>query len=365
VSASGFEIRARLPLAHFALDVDVRSDARWLGVFGPSGSGKTSLLEAVAGWRRGARVSARVNGVPLADDGARALPPIEARGVGYVPQDALLFPHWSVRRNLEAGAARARERDPALLERTLDVLGIGHLLERSTTQLSGGERQRVALARAILSGPRVLLLDEPLGSLDRGLRRRILPYLLRVRDEFGLPTLFVSHDATEVQALCDEVVVLGSGRVEAQGPPAHVFSSTRGRERVVENVVAGVVIDLGVAGALLDLVDGGRAFVPSGGLSIGERVVFALGSEEILVALDRPTRISARNVLEADVVNVTPTAVGEARVDARIGGRGATLSVTLTQSSAQELELRAGLRVHLLFKTTACRVLSVPDSDGG
>ncbi len=353
----------RLPLAHFALDVDVRSDARWLGIFGPSGSGKTSLLESLAGWRRDAVVSARVDGVSLAEHLPRRSLPIEARGVGYVPQDALLFPHWSVRRNLEAGSVRAGASDRKLVERTLAVLCIGHLLERSTTQLSGGERQRVALARAILSGPRVLLLDEPLGALDRALRRRILPYLLRVRDEFGLPTLFVSHDATEVQALCDEVVVLEAGRVEAQGPPAHVFSSVRGRERVVENVLAGVVTELGTAGAVLELEDGGRALVPSGGVTVGERVVFALGSEEILIALDRPTRISARNVVAAGVVSVTATAEGEARVDARIEGGGAVLSVTLTQSSAAELELRAGADVHLLFKTTACRVLSVPEAE--
>ena len=358
------EIRVRLPLAHFALDVDVRSSARWLGVFGPSGSGKTSLLEAIAGWRTPAAGRIRLGETVILDDAAAISLPIEERGVGYVPQDALLHPHWTVGRNVRAGGRRggAHGADESLVARTVAILEIAHLLDRPCTSLSGGERQRVALARALASRPRFLLLDEPLGSLDLPLRRRILPYLIRVRDEFRLPTLFVSHDPTEVQALCDEVVVLEQGSAREQGAPDEVLRrGVRAGEPAFENVLAGTVAAVRDGTALVDLDAGGHAQVPGGGLAEGHRALFALGSDEILVALDPPTRISARNVLAARVERVDKAAPGAARVDARLDrGAGARLSVSLTRASADELGLEDGRDVHLVFKTNSCRVLSIP-----
>lgn len=358
------ELRVRLPLAHFVLDVELASDARSLGLFGPSGAGKTSLVEAIAGWREPAAGRIRVGDAVLFDDARRVSLPIERRGVGYVPQDALLLPHWSVRRNVVAGAGRARGSKDAgeLFQRTVRVLEIEHLLDRPCHRLSGGERRRVALARALVSRPRLLLLDEPLGALDLALRRRILPYLMRVRDEFALPTVFVSHDATEVQALCEEAVVLEAGRARDQGRPSEVLRYVRGDERAFENVLAGVVAELQAGTALVRLDEGGEARVPSDGLVLGERAVFAIGSDEILVALDPPTRVSARNVLAARVEGVDAISSRAVRLDGRLetsGGAGARLSVSLTRASADELELREGRAVHLVFKTNSCRVLSV------
>jgi molybdate transport system ATP-binding protein len=361
VSAMRLELRLRLPLAHFELALDVESDARCLGVFGPSGAGKTSLLEALAGWRTPRAGRLRIGDALLFDAAAGVSLPIERRGAGYVPQDALLLPHWSVGRNVRAGAERGG--DPAataeLVRGTCALLEIGHLLERSTTQLSGGERQRVALARALVSRPSFLLLDEPLGALDLALRRRILPYLIRVRERFGLPTVFVSHDATEVQALCDEVLVLEEGRVRARGAPGEVLRRASPREEAFENVLGGRVSELREGTALVQLDGGGLVRVPGAGLESGERAVFALGSDEILIALDTPTRISARNVLPARVERLEPAREGEVHVDVRLDdGRGARLAVSLTHASAQELELRAGLAVVLVFKTQSSRVLS-------
>lgn len=359
MSAPTFALRVRLALHAFDLDVDVTSTARSLAVFGPSGAGKTSLLEVVAGWRAPAVASIAIDGHVLDRDGTRA--PIEARGVGYVPQGSLLFPHWDVRRNVIAGGARGRtphelERDVA---RTVDVLEIGPLLDRPVRSLSGGEAQRVALARALVSRPRVLLLDEPLGSLDRPLRARVLPYLLRARAEFDVPTLLVSHDPTEVQALCDEVLVLRRGRVESRGRPDDVLRVALAGEPDFENVLAGRVSAITGDTATVR-VDGGELCVPAARLVVGGEALVAIGSEEILVAREVPRRISARNVVTARVQTVDDSRDGSLRLEARLGahGDGARMSVSLTRAARDELELARGLEVHLVFKTTACRVLS-------
>ncbi len=228
----------RLPLAGFALEVDVTLRGRVVALFGPSGGGKTSLLEVVAGLRRPERGRVEVAGRGLGGDAAsgRWVPP-EARRVGYVPQEGALFPHLSVRANVlygcrprrgEAAAAPGAERTPFSLGSVVDTLEIGPLLARpSVAGLSGGERQRVALARALLAGPELLLLDEPLAGLDAALKARVLPYLVRVRDEFAVPMLLVTHAPAEVMALCDEAVVLERGRVMAQGHPRDLFEPAR------------------------------------------------------------------------------------------------------------------------------------------
>ncbi len=354
------ELRVRLPLASFTLDVDVASRARTLGVFGPSGAGKTSLLEALAGWRTPAAGRIRVGGQVLFDGAAARSLPIERRGAGYVPQDLLLHPHWTAGRNVRAGAGRGRGADPELVRRTVETLEIAHLLERPCARLSGGERQRVALARALVSRPRFLLLDEPLGALDAPLRRRVLPVLMRVRDRFELPTVFVSHDPTAVQALCDEVVVLAGGRVTAQGRPADVLRRATG-DAPFENVLAGVVREVRDGTAVVRLDDGGEARVPGAGLAPEARAVLAIGADELLLALDAPTRISARNVLPARVEGLEDAPAGAVRVDVRLErGAGARLAASLTRAATEELRLRAGVDVFVVFKTSSCRVLSAP-----
>lgn len=355
------QIRIVLRLAHFALDVDVTSEARSLGVFGPSGAGKTSLLETLAGWRTPISGVIRIGDAVFFDDAARISRPVRSRAIGYVPQDALLFPHRSVYENVVASMwhLSTHSIDGSFVRRIAAVLEIEHLLDRPCTHLSGGERQRVALARALASRPRLLLLDEPLGSLDVPLRRRILPYLIRVRDEFDLPTVFVSHDATEVQALCDEVVVLEAGRVRAQGAPSEVLRYARAGERAFENVVPGSVSAVTDGTAVVALDAGGEARVPSPGLKVGARVLFAIGSDEILVALDQPTRISARNVLPAVVKRVESSPSGVVRIDGQLDdGKGARLSASLTRASVDELGLKAGQAIFFVFKTNSCRVLS-------
>jgi molybdate transport system ATP-binding protein len=216
--------RLRLPLGNFALEIDAVLDRRVTGIFGASGSGKTTLLETIAGLRRPAAGCVRLAGATLTDAAARRFVPPERRAIGYVPQEGALFPHLTVRENLRYGRKPLPDPTSGLtLEHVAEVLEISALLARSVGALSGGEKQRVALGRALLSAPRLLLLDEPLAGLDAPLRERLLPYLVRVRDEFAVPMIYVTHSPDEVMALCDDVLILAAGRVAGRGPPAALF----------------------------------------------------------------------------------------------------------------------------------------------
>jgi molybdate transport system ATP-binding protein len=207
----------RLPLADFTLEVDVELTAPVTALFGASGAGKTSLLDLIAGLRRAPSAKIVLGERTLTDTDAGVFVATHQRAIGYVPQDLALFPHLSVRRNLLYGHAPNEAASEASLARVLGTLEISELLERMPASLSGGEKQRVALGRALLASPRLLLLDEPLASLDRPLKARLLPYLRRIREEFRIPLVYVTHDREEVAGLCDEVVVLRAGKVLAQG----------------------------------------------------------------------------------------------------------------------------------------------------
>jgi molybdate transport system ATP-binding protein len=205
-------------LGEFMLEASFASEGRVTGLFGASGAGKTSLISMIAGLLRPDRGVIAIDNETLDDTSARRHVPTYRRRIGYVFQDARLFPHLDIRQNLDYGRRMNRlAADPALHARVNDLLGIGHLLKRRPGQLSGGERQRVALGRALLSQPKLLLLDEPLGSLDEERKAEILPYLVRLRDEANIPMVYVSHDPDEMRQLATEVVVLRRGRVTAFG----------------------------------------------------------------------------------------------------------------------------------------------------
>ena len=194
----------------FTLEIHEHIDARVVALFGPSGAGKTTVLEAIAGLRTPERGVIRIGARTLFDSSEGVDLPAHERRVGYVPQDLGLFPHLNVRRNILYGAdAGGWQR----LNQVVGMLELDSALDRNVTTLSGGERQRVALARALMASPALLLLDEPLAALDRGLRDRILPYLERIRDELAIPMLYVSHAEMEVRAVADWIVVLDAGRV--------------------------------------------------------------------------------------------------------------------------------------------------------
>ena len=204
-------------LGEFSLEAAFESQGRVTGLFGASGAGKSSLINIIAGLLQPDRGIVTLDDEVLDDTTNGIHVPPHKRRIGYVFQDARLFPHLDVRQNLDYGRRMNKlAQDPAQQKRVMDLLDIGHLLDRRPGKLSGGERQRVALGRALLSKPRLLLLDEPLGSLDEGRKVEILPYLVRLRDE-GIPMVYVSHDAAELRQLATQIVMLKQGRVTALG----------------------------------------------------------------------------------------------------------------------------------------------------
>ncbi len=362
MSASVLEVDVRLALDRFELEVDFVADQPVTGVFGASGAGKTSLLEVVAGLRRGARGRLAFGGEVWLDSTARRFVPPERRHIGYVPQDGLLFPHLNVRQNLLAGRKRAVEsgQQPAeALETVAGLLELGQLLERSVATLSGGERQRVALGRALCSGPRLLLLDEPLASLDLPLRRRLLPFLRRVRDQLTVPMLLVSHDPIEVQALCDDLIVLEKGRAIARGEPRAVLRDPAifplAEREGYENVLPGLLEDEGGSTIRVRLGDGpAELVVPRGDVAAGG-VMVSLPANEIMIATERPRGLSARNALPAAVTEIR--AVGPlGLVTADLGGGVPPVVVEVTETTPAALGLEVGGQVFLVIKATSCRL---------
>jgi molybdate transport system ATP-binding protein len=365
---SGLFLDLALTLERFTLQVRWETEATSLGIFGPSGAGKTTLLEAIAGLRPGATGVVRAADRLCFDSTAGLDLPPEEREVGYVPQDGLLFPHRDVLANVLAGRRRA-ELSPARLdpERVMRVLELRGLEHRRVTTLSGGERQRVALARALCSGPRLLLLDEPLAGLDLPLRRRILPFLLRVREEFALPTILVSHDPTEIGLFSDEVLVLSEGRVRACGPSGPIFADPRVfpmvRDEGFENALEGRVSGEREGMTQVELSPGRPVSLRSEPLARGRRVFVGLRTEDLILSVAPPQGLSAQNILPGVVLEI-----GEVPADAATGyavpvkieltGTGQTVLASITPRSRRELALRSGLAIHVVFKAQACRVLA-------
>jgi len=327
---------------------------------GPSGAGKTSLLEAIAGLRRAAG-RLQVSGERLLDSAARIDVPPEKRRIGYVPQDSLLFPHLTAEDNVRFGLAkRGTSSSAALFDEVVGILEIRDLLARYPATLSGGERQRVALARALATRPRLLLLDEPLAALDVALRGRILPYLLRVRDDMRIPFLYVTHNAGEALLLARAVVLLQDGRVLASGPPSDVLAA-----HPVEAVDPGASFDNIFDGALEKLPDEdgvGRLATPGGtpllvpldpGFPAG-RAVFSVAPEDVLLSVRPLNGISARNVFEGIVAGLDRFP-NDAIVHVTAGGLA--WRAHLTSGSVKELALAPGRRVWIAVKTQAFRRL--------
>lgn len=340
-----------LPLADFTLEVNVEMQSRVTVLFGPSGAGKTTLLDLVAGLRRARSAFIQLDGRVLTDTDKVTFVPTRDRGIGYVPQDLALFPHLSVRQNLLYGRKREQTAKKLFrLEHVMEVLEIEALVQRRVTQLSGGEKQRVALARALLASPTLLLLDEPLASLDRKLKARIIPYLARVRDEFRLPMLYVTHDRFEALTLADEVVVVVNGKVMQTGRVEEVFGGPANREvadlLAIETIQPGRIIKTG-EGLVEVAVGSTRLFAMDQNLPRNAREVFVcIRAEDVILQKAANAPSSARNHL-GGVIESIGREGAMMRVEMDCGFR---LAALLTKQACDELVLRLGDRIVTLIK---------------
>jgi molybdate transport system ATP-binding protein len=348
-----------LPLAPFTLEINVELHRRATVLFGPSGAGKTSLLELVAGLRRARSAFIELDGRVLTDTSRNIHEAPRRRGIGYVPQDLALFPHLSVRQNLLYGSKPNPAPDRACsFERVVEVLEIQPLIHRGVTELSGGEKQRVALARALLASPRLLLLDEPLAALELGLKHRIIPYLTRIRDEFPIPLLYVTHDLRELLALADEMIVLIEGKVAQTGPAREVLSRP---------------VNLAVASLLtVETIQPGRVVKTSDELVtvlVGPLLLTAvkqnlpanardvhvcIRAEDVILLKGGDSPASARNRILAIVRSLT----GEGPLMRVELDCGFALTALLTKQACEELALQPGDPVIALVKAPHLHVIS-------
>ena len=352
------ELDLSLPLASFELRVRATLPETMTVVMGASGSGKTSLLEAIAGLRGATRGRARVGDHVFQDDGeARRMSP-EQRRVGYVPQDAGLFPHLTAIGNVRFGARSRSD----LVDEAIDLLEIEPVLERFPRTLSGGERQRVALARALATDPRLLLLDEPLAALDIGLRERVLPYLLQIRDRKELPIIYVTHNPGEALLLAEQVLLLRHGAVDALGSPLELLGAPElgEAEEGLENLLRGTVTAHDEEGGItrVDLANGPPVSVAmTSRHRVGAEVTLAISAEDVLVSRVEVIGLSARNVYPASIAQLVRTGP-EITLRCCLREGGGEWLVRITPSASLALELSVGCDVWLAVKSHSVRMLA-------
>jgi molybdate transport system ATP-binding protein len=346
-------VDVRQRLGGFALEAAFESAGRLTALFGPSGSGKTSLVNLIAGLGRPDAGRIAVDGRVLVDTERGVFVPRHRRRIGYVFQDARLFPHLTVGQNLRYGRffTPARERY-ADMGAVVELLGIGHLLGRRPSRLSGGEKQRVAIGRALIASPTLILMDEPLASLDDARKAEILPYVERLRDEGRIPIVYVSHSIAEVSRLATDVVVLAGGRVVASGGAAEVLAA-RDLLPPEDRDEAGALVDLTLVGedafGLSVLASPAGEWRAAGiAAAPGTRVRVRVRARDVMLALERPVGISALNVMAGVVVSVAAGHGPDALVAVDCGGD--RLVARVTRRSVAGLGLAPGRRVFAIVK---------------
>ena len=341
------QVAIRHTQGDFTLDVEFTAAAGGVtALFGPSGSGKSSIVHALAGLTRPDQGRIVLEGRTVLDTKAGIFVPPEKRRAGLVFQDARLFPHMNVEKNLLFGWRRSEMRASARdVSQTVALLGLEPLLKRAPKHLSGGERSRVALGRALLASPDILLLDEPLANLDAARRAEILPWLERLRDIARIPIFYVSHSLDEVARLADRVVLLDAGRVRAEGSVFDLLAGL-GAEKPLGAVLQATVGDIRDGLSTL-LFDGGTLLAAEVGQT-GKQVRVRIGADEILVAREAPKAISANNILPVTISSVRLDGI-RAEVEMQCGS--ARLVARITAASVQRLQLKAGISAFAVIKS--------------
>ena len=357
------ELRFGMKLGTLDLDVDVALPSRGVSaIFGRSGAGKSSLINAVAGIVRPTHGRISVDDRVFFDQIAGVDLPIEQRGIGYVFQDARLFPHMSVTGNLRYGLTRARGPRPVDWDSVVEVLGLGDLLDRRPHHLSGGERSRVALGRALLRQPALLLMDEPLASLDAPRKGEVLPYIERLVREFSLPVLYVSHSIEEVTRLADHLVIVSEGRTVASGELSDIMSRPE-HSPLIGRYEAGSVLDCEVfvhddhyGMTTLRFTDG-QIRVPRVALASGTPVRVRIRARDVALALSPPIDVSISNRFAGRVLSMTPREGPYMDVAVDLGS--SSVRALITRESCDRLALVIGTPVWAMVKSVALDSRSV------
>ncbi len=356
-------LRATLKVDYpgFSLDVDLALPGHGItALFGQSGSGKTTILRCIAGLETAQDAFISVNGNTWQDDAKQIFVPTHKRSLGYVFQEASLFPHLSVRGNLNYGRKRAGKQDDAAFEQAIGLLGIGHLLERLPGKLSGGESQRVAIARALLTEPKLLLMDEPLSALDAKRKEEILPYIERLQSALNIPILYVSHQPDEVMRLADHLVLLENGRVKASGRGFELLGQINVSNAMYED--ASTRINATVSGHddhyHLTHIDfsGGSFRIIKRNLPIGQKIELKIFARDVSLSKSIPNDSTILNHLPATVGEIADTrnpAVMMVRLDTDKGTGSAPLLAHITKRSWDALGLVVGSSVYAQIKSVA------------
>ena len=362
--------RAAIALGAFNLDAAFESDARVLALFGRSGAGKSVTIALIAGLLRPDHGRIVVDGRVLVDVENNIFVPKHARRIGVIYQDARLFPHLTVRQNLMFGRWFAGTADRAVaFGAVVETLGIGHLLARRPGRLSGGERQRVAIGRALLSSPSLLLMDEPLAALDDERKREVLSLIERLRDEFKVPIVYVSHAVDEVARLASRVVVLSGGRGVATGPVDEVFGPSQvhaGESRFARSsILTGRVAGMHAGYGLTEIEHpGGTIWLAGPAGPVGREVHIVIRATDVTLATARPHNLSVRTVLAGTVAAIEVDDGPLAAVNVDLKGHARLVAIA-TRMAVDELALKPGDPVFALIKTVALDERSIAGGTSG
>ncbi len=343
-------------LGTFTLDVDCELHQKVTAFLGASGSGKTTLLNCIGGTLSPDNGQIVFGNNKLYDTDLKINVPPDKRRIGYIFQEGHLFPHLTVKKNIRYGQPKMQRKNPESLSQVLDTLEISDLLQRYPNQLSGGQRQRVAIARALAMEPRLLLMDEPLASLDGGLKSKIIPYLHHIKNEYEIPIIYVTHAISEAVALADEAFLLSQGKAIANGEPHQLLTAPSALPIAsmtgVENTFSLLVANSDKQRGVTELEIGNQMLIiPFVDIKIGNPVPIAIRAEDIIISLEPNLPISARNILRGTIVAVDDQVIVSILVE------GYSLSVKITHEAREQLQLRNGKEVYCVIKANSINLL--------
>jgi molybdate transport system ATP-binding protein len=334
----------------FNVDVGFSSESMGITVLaGPSGSGKTTIINMISGLLTPDEGRISINGRILFDSEKKINCPVRQRQCGYVFQDGRLFPHMNVRRNLLYG----RQSDRSKLKETVELLGIEHLLERMPGKLSGGEKQRVAIGRALLMRPRILLMDEPLASLDQERKEELISHIDMIPEQFGIPVFYVTHSTHEILRLSDKLIRIQNGHIESIGKPGgeyHGLGTSDGNGEYISVFDCAIKSFDDKFGVITAKFHGGSLYILASNPPKEERIMAAIKASDVTISLNRPENISTRNIFKGKISKIEEIERHTVLVHSDIG---APLAAQVSKASSVRLGLKPGKNIYLLVKAVS------------